>query len=318
MTGSADGREPGMLAAPADRVDDDGRKANRSSRPQDVIDGLLRRAQVREVAAGGVTVRWYGFGDPAAPALVLLHGGHGSAWHWVRNIDALSRPFRLWVPDMPGYGGSDRPADKTLSTLVEATIASLDVVIGRDRSVMLAGFSFGALVSASIATRRANVTRLAVLGPGGHGGPRRPRGELLHWRSAAAGNDPEALAAVMRENLWLHMLHTRDAVDALAQWVHTDACLHTRFRSRDLSRGGLLIDLLREYPGPVLGLWGEQDVTCDPAWVIERLSSRAGELRVRLAAGAGHWVQYDAAHRVNAELTDWFRSTPEGTRARRT
>jgi pimeloyl-ACP methyl ester carboxylesterase len=42
----------------------------------------------------------------AGRPLVLVHGGHGSWLHWVRNIEALSAKRTLWIPDLPGYGDS--------------------------------------------------------------------------------------------------------------------------------------------------------------------------------------------------------------------
>ena len=60
--------------------------------------------------AGGRTV-WRVWGS--GPAIVLLHGGHGSWTHWLANIPALAEGHTLLVPDMPGYGDSDRPTRET-------------------------------------------------------------------------------------------------------------------------------------------------------------------------------------------------------------
>jgi pimeloyl-ACP methyl ester carboxylesterase len=58
----------------------------------------------------GVRVRWRRFGtDTTQPPLVLLHGGHGSWMHWLRNAEALSAGRTLWLPDMPGFNDSDAP-----------------------------------------------------------------------------------------------------------------------------------------------------------------------------------------------------------------
>ena len=58
----------------------------------------------------GVRVRWRRFGeDTSKPPLVLLHGGHGSWMHWLRNVEALSAARSVLVPDMPGFAESDTP-----------------------------------------------------------------------------------------------------------------------------------------------------------------------------------------------------------------
>ncbi len=138
---------------------------------------LEQAAERDEVLAAGVgPVLWRRCGE--GPPLVLLHGGHGSWLHWARNITPLSREFELWLPDLPGYGDSALPVEPTLESLVAATRTSLDAMIGANTPIALAGFSFGGLVAAHLAVQRPHLTRMALLGPAGHGGARRPRGRL--------------------------------------------------------------------------------------------------------------------------------------------
>ena len=71
------------------------------------VDALSTR---HDPVHGGVRVRWRRFGtDTTRPPLVLLHGGHGSWMHWLRNAEALSAGRTLWLPDMPGFNESDAP-----------------------------------------------------------------------------------------------------------------------------------------------------------------------------------------------------------------
>jgi pimeloyl-ACP methyl ester carboxylesterase len=280
---------------------------------------LHARAQAQDFGAPGGTVRWRRFGD--GPALVLLHGGHGSWLHWVRNIEPLAERRTVWVPDLPGYGDSAPPAsadgaDGTgegasadgLAGLLSALRGSLDRAVGAGTPIDLAGFSFGGLVAARLAALRPGVRRLALLGPGGHGGPRRPRGELRPWKAARDAGDAAALAGAMRHNLAAHMLHAAASdIDDTALWLHTAACLATRFRSRDISRSGGLADALRRYAGPTLLAWGAHDVTAVPEDLGPRLAQALPDARWRVVPGAGHWVQYEAADAVNRMLLEWTR-----------
>lgn len=268
------------------------------------LERLAARARVRDIETGGRRTRWRGFGD--GPPLVLLHGGHGSWLHWVRNIEALAATHTVWAADMPGYGDSDPPAEGTLEALADDLSASLDAVVGAGTPVSIAAFSFGALAATRLAGRRGGVERLALLGAAGHGGPRRPRGELRAWRDLARDGDADALADAMRHNLWVHMLHASASIDTLALAIHTTACRRTRFRSRPISRSGRLGEALARFSGPVMLAWGEHDVTASPASQGAALADgRAGRV-VRVVDGAGHWAQYEAPEAVNRMLLDWF------------
>lgn len=248
-------------------------------------------------------VVWRRFGE--GPPLVLLHGGHGSWLHWARNVEALGSAFELWLPDLPGFGDSALPAEATMQGLVAATHASLDALIGVHTPIAVAGFSFGALVATQLALQRGRVQRLALLGPAGHGGARRPRAELRSWREAHHQGDEQALREAMRHNLLAHMLWGDDA-DLLALEIHTKSCLRTRFHSRTISRSGRLRDGLRAFVGPRLLVWGEHDVTATPAELAVDLIEPGAEAEAAVIPDAGHWVQYQAADRINALLLDWF------------
>ena len=273
------------------------------------LSGLARLEQLAErhrVPVTGTEVCWRRFG--AGPLLVLLHGGHGSWMHWVRNIEALAQRFTVWVPDMPGYGDSgDVPPPGDLAALVKATVASLDALVGAGTPLRLAGFSFGGLVATHVAASRPGVTQLAVLGGAGHGTTRRPQGKLLGWKNAATSGDAAAVAAVMRHNLGVHMLHAQGTdIDALALEVHSRSCLRTRFRSKEISHRVLIGPILEALPAGLLLAWGAHDVTADPPAVMRTLAVAHAARDTRIIDGAGHWAQYEQADAVNALLLEWL------------
>ena len=270
----------------------------------DPIAGLESQAQRREAHFAGRRVVWRRFG--AGTPVVLLHGGHGSWLHWSRNIAALATHQTVWLPDMPGYGESDDPPQPTLDSIVAATSATLDALVGAGTPVALVGFSFGALVATHLAVWRGSISRLALLGPAGHGGARRPRGDLRPWRRAHERRDLAGLREVMRHNLLMHMLRDDASADDLALRIHTDACLRARFRSKPISRSGGLVSCLANYPGPTLLVWGEHDVTAEPTQAALALSQGRADRRSSIVADAGHWVQFERADAINALLLEWL------------
>lgn len=269
---------------------------------------LHRLAERHDVAVPGTDARiaWRRLGV-GGPPVVLLHGGHGSWLHWARNVQALAARHTVWVPDLPGYGDSTGTADPTLESIVALLQTSLDRLIGAATPVHVVGFSFGGLVAAAMAAERGAVCSLALLGPAGHGGTRRPKGELRPWQPAHARDDGEALDDALRHNLGMQMLHGGEhSADAAALYIHREACLRTRFRSKPLSRGAALPTLLARYAGPVLLVWGEHDVTAVPETTRSLLSQRTATSRFVVVPGAGHWVQYEAAADINALLLQWL------------
>lgn len=254
-----------------------------------------------------MSVAWHEWGSLQATPVVLFHGGHGSHQHWIRNVDALAKHYRVLVPDMPGYGESDAPPEPTMESLVAIMRMALDERIGAQTLVRLVGFSFGGLVAAKMAAQRSNVTHLCLLGAAGHGTTRRPKGKLQDWKTALQANDDVALRAVMRHNLLMHMLTHEASINDEALDIHTSACLKTRFHSKKISHAGGLIDALAfaRLINPAMalsGLWGEHDVTCTPASVLDLLESQGALNHSQIIPNVGHWVQYEAADLANSFL----------------
>lgn len=230
----------------------------------------------------------------SGPPLVLLHGGHGSWLHWARLIPGLSPSFSLWMPDMPGYGETTLTPSGGLTELVDQLRQSLDALLGAHTPILLGGFSFGGLVSAQLAAQRGQVERLVLIGPAGHGGPRRQTVSPLPWRDLDPVADPVGWANRMRHNLLAQMLHAEAAVDALALEIQWRGCLNTRFRSKPFSRSAALAPALSRYPGEVLTIWGEHDVTAVPRDMADGVRPQGVSRRQRVVGGAGHWLMHES------------------------
>jgi pimeloyl-ACP methyl ester carboxylesterase len=106
---------------------------------------------------------------------------------------------------MPGFGESGETPRADLPGLVEILARSM-ARLPLDH-LDLVGFSFGALVAAHLATHSAlgqmKIERMALLGPAGHGGPRRMTQALVDWRRCES---PQELAMAMHHNLAAFMI----------------------------------------------------------------------------------------------------------------
>jgi len=88
---------------------------------------------------------------PTGPVLplVLTHGWPDSFWRYTEVVDLLTDPgahgadpadaFDVVVPDLPGYGYSDRPADALDSIAVAGLWAQLMTTLGYDRFAAAGG-----------------------------------------------------------------------------------------------------------------------------------------------------------------------------------
>lgn len=130
----------------------------------------------------GIQLSLYGAGPAQGRPVWLLHG-FPECWHaWRHVIDALvAAGYRVWVPEMRGYGRSSAPEAVEaydLPSLGNDILGAMDA-LGQARAAVI-GHDWGAPVAWSLALRAPE--RVEVVGgfsvPYG-GRPKRPATELL-------------------------------------------------------------------------------------------------------------------------------------------
>lgn len=260
---------------------------------------------------GGYDILIAEAGDPAAPAVVFIHGsgpGASGASNFRQNIDAfIAAGYRVILPDMIGYGASSKPEgiDYTLQlfsdTLYEALIAH--GIVQAD----LVGNSLGGGVALQITLDHPEFARnLVLMAPGcvaereayfvmpgiakmvsSFGGPdfnldeqKRLVSNLVHPDFAA--QIPDALIA---ERFAVARTQPKDVL--------------ARMRTPDLS------PRLGEISKPVFVLWGLNDEFCPEAHARLFLDS-CPDVRAITFARTGHWVQVERAAEFNAYVTEFL------------
>lgn len=68
-----------------------------------------QRVHYRYEQVGDVRVFYREAGDPAAPAILLLHGFAASSYMWRDLIPALADRYHVIAPDLPGFGFTESP-----------------------------------------------------------------------------------------------------------------------------------------------------------------------------------------------------------------
>src|SRR5215210_7152163 len=106
--------------------------------------------------------------EGTGPAVVLLHGWPGSRADHRAVVPLLRDHAEVVVPDLRGFGGSDRfdapPAEAYSADAQAASVLGLMEELGLDRAV-LAGYDVGSRVAQAVARRRPGAVRALVLSP---------------------------------------------------------------------------------------------------------------------------------------------------------
>ncbi len=262
-----------------------------------IVAGIEAKSRKEHTPCGDGSIVWrvWGAGEP----LLLLHGGSGSWTHWIRNIEALSRHFELWVPDIPGLGDSAMPPEpRTPMHTAEIMGAGLETLFPPGRKLHLAAFSFGGQVAGMMAARAGarfhDLTLIGVAALGLRADPREP------FAKVRTGMSPAEVAGVFRQNLEVLMFADPAKIDTLAVHLQAENIRRARFRSRPFAATDGLARALADVTVPLKTIWGTRDIIARPSLDarLDILRRHHPELEVRLIEGAGHWVAYEAAERV--------------------
>lgn len=92
--------------------------------------------------------------DPDAPTVVLVHGFTGGKENWYPLAERLGGRYRLVIPDLPGWGESQRREDADYGFLAQAPRVAAFLQqpqIGRGKPVAVAGHSMGGAIAALLA-----------------------------------------------------------------------------------------------------------------------------------------------------------------------
>ena len=262
--------------------------------------------------AGGVRTRYLHAGDPALPALLLLHGSGGHAEAYVRNLEAHAEHFCTWAIDLLGHGYTDKPGHPLeVRDYVAHVVAVLDA-IGAERA-SLSGESLGGWVAARAAVDHPDrIDRLVLNTAGGSQADPEVMRRIITLSMAAAENP--TWQTVQARITWLMADKSKSYDDLVAsrQRVYRQpgfaaamrdimALQDPEIRARNLLGAA-------EYgaiTAPTLVLWTSHDPTADMA-EGRRIASMIPGARFEVIAGCGHWPQYEDAKTFNRLHLDFL------------
>jgi pimeloyl-ACP methyl ester carboxylesterase len=248
--------------------------------------------------------------------VLLLHGFPDTGRLWRHQVPALAQAgLRVIVPDMRGYGRSDKPEDVQaygMGAIVGDVRAVLDDV-GVERAHVV-GHDWGAGVAWATATfAPERVDHLAVLSVG-------------HPATFRAGGFDQY------EKSWYMLLFQFEGV--AEQWLSGNDWANFRAWGRhpdcdaviaEMEANGSLTPALNYYranvppqsyllsglelpavQAPTMGVWSTGDMALTEGQMTRSAANVAGPWRYERLDGPGHWMQLEAPDEVSRLLVDFL------------
>jgi pimeloyl-ACP methyl ester carboxylesterase len=256
----------------------------------------------RDLRVDGIRVHYLVEGPANGPVVVLVHGLGGSAEDW-RNLTPylVSAGFRVYRPDLPGYGRSQRPRDFSYSVRDQASVivGFLDA-LGLNQ-VDLGGWSMGGWIVQLIAAEHADrVRRLMLFDAAGLDVKPDWNTNLFMPRSAAELDELDALLMPHPPQLPAYVARDILRISRGHAWVIKRA-LDTM-----LSQSDVTDTLLPELKMPVLLEWGAVDriISVNEAETIHRLIPQS---QLDVFAGCGHLAPLECTAKMGPKVVGFLK-----------
>lgn len=269
------------------------------------------------VRANGVRLHVWTAGG--GPAVVLLHGYPQSAIMWRKIAPTLARTHSVVVPDLRGYGESDKPRDGYDKKTMARDIHELMRALGHERYAVV-GHDRGARVSHRLALDHpAAVTKLCLLDiVPTHTLFSRTGRELAaaywHWFFFQVPDLPEIMIEATLEPFLRAMFRALSSVagaieeEAIQEYLRVFRLPGTIRATLDDYRATATrdfdddeADLARRVTCPTLAIWGEFGKMHTLFDVLATWKEKATDVRGH-PVPCGHFIPEEAPERLLADL----------------
>ena len=259
------------------------------------------------------------------PPILLLHGIPTSSFIWRKQIDALSRHYRVYAPDLLGWGLSDKPSNfdyriDSYAELINDFLSELGV-----ENVVLGVHDLGGAIGLTFLARHPEkVSRLIILDTFAY----LPSSKKLPWRVLYGFLYKLPLVGNSFNRLIWNM--TTKRTDTFVTLAFHDKKLVTEDlvqKYRELNKETRLTDLnvlmangidgitsaveenSLKVKVPTLILWAEQDMLFPPS-AAEKLHKNIAGSILRTIPDCGHFLQEEKPDQVNQYILDFLRRLP--------
>ncbi len=276
----------------------------------------------------GIRIHYVAEGD--GPLLLLLHGFPQFWWAWRKIIPQLSNNFKVVVPDLRGYGGTDKPqnvSDYKLSTMAD-DVVGLIKHLGYSQA-FIAGHDWGGAIGWELALTHPKIVEKLVTINAPH---------------------PAKFAKAIRSNYkqmgrsWYMFFAQIPKLPEYLIGLRTDKFLKGIFRGQAVNKEVFPNDVLQRYtdeynkPGvipasmnyyraafrnanspssklpisvPTLIIWGEQDTALSKELTFDMDKFFSAPFKIEYLPDSSHWVLDDKPDKVAELLNNFFSKITE-------
>jgi pimeloyl-ACP methyl ester carboxylesterase len=258
------------------------------------------------MVAAGLRLHYLEAGKKTAPPFLLIHGFGGCCRNWLRLIPDLEKNFRVLVPDLPGFGYSERNEDysMSLSDQADTVIAFLDAM--KIKSCHLMGHSMGGGISMLLAARHPDrFQKMVLLCPLSY--PFKVDLRMKLGMSKLAG--PFVVGHLYTRRMFMNYIRTNVFFDfsrADQNEIEIEYALFDSPASRRAFQKGLvathgsidwLANEIRKITLPTLILWGDHDLVLPPEFA-PRLQQDIPGAQLHILKDCGHMIQVEMTDEV--------------------
>jgi haloalkane dehalogenase len=286
--------------------------------PDELLDGLPDFPwQPRFTTWDGLRLARVDEGD--GRPVVMWHGEPTWSFLW-RKVAApvLAAGHRIVLPDLPGFGRSDKPMDLgwyAYDRHVAAGAALLEALDLRDATFVV--HDWGGPIGLRLAVEQPErVSRLVIMDTGLFTGHQRMSEAWRIFRDFVERTEDLPIGMLVRRGC-----HTDPGDEVAAAYDAPFPSVASKAGARAFplilpltpdapgaAAGQRTLDALREDRRPTLMLWGADDPVLPPG-TGERFASAIGREPPRTVADAGHFLQEDQGVQLGALVADWLAST---------
>ena len=259
---------------------------------------------------------FYAVTGEGAPVL-LLHGFGGEIWVWEKQMAALSKRYRLYIPDLIGYGYSDRPKVEYTPALFIDSIKQFMDQLGLRRASLIGTSMGGGIAWAFAVTYPERVDKLILIDSTPPDVVTEVRNPSFRWFLAIRNVPLLPYLAVA--------LHTRGMLRAtLMEMVFddrliTDAVVERQYRigrtagtARVMTSTARYAEELKRYESalgtlrkPTLIIWGDQDEVF-PMRIGKKLQSLIKDSELLAIKGTGHMSMWERPTETNQAILEFL------------